>query len=81
MASVDVHLTARKDQVGEPWVWQLSRDFNVRVTIVKASVDSDFGWIHVRLDGAVEEIQRATAWLMTTGLHVDAQQRSVGVPE
>jgi len=28
--------------------------------------------------GPVEEIQRATAWLMTTGLHVEALQRAVG---
>ena len=34
-----------------------------------------------RWEGPVEEIQRATAWLMTTGLHVDAVQRSMGVPE
>jgi len=47
------------------------------VNIVKANVDTDFGWIQICLEGPVEDIQRATAWLMTTGLHVDALQRSV----
>lgn len=79
MAEVDIQLTARGEQVKEPWIWRLSRDFNVQVSITKANVDTDFGWIEVRLEGPVEEIQRATAWLMTTGIHVDTQQRSLGV--
>ncbi len=58
---------------------RLCRDFDVQVNITKANVDTEFGWIQVRLSGPVEEIQRATAWLMTTGMHVDAVQRSVGV--
>lgn len=77
MAEVDINLTARQETIGEPWIWRLSREFDVRVIIVKANIDADFGWMQIRLEGPVEEIQRATAWLMTTGLHVDALQRSV----
>jgi len=78
MAQVDINLVARGIQVEQPWIMRLSREFAVDVTILKANVDSDFGWLQVRLDGPVEEIQRATAWLMTTGLHVEALQRAVG---
>lgn len=78
MAEVDINLTARGAQVQEPWLWRLCREFEIKVSIVKANVDSDFGWIQVRLNGPAEEIQRATAWLLTTGMHVDALQRSVG---
>lgn len=77
MAEVDIMLTARAEQVKEPWLWRLSRDFDLKVNVVKASIDEEFGWAHIRVDGPLEEIQRATAWLMTTGLHVDSQQRSV----
>ena len=77
MASVDINVTARDEQVKEAWMWRLSREFEVQVTIVKANVDTDFGWLQLRFDGPVEEIQRAMAWLMTTGMHVDAIQRSV----
>ena len=59
-------------------MWRLSREFDVRVNIRKASIDGDFGYVLIELDGAVEEIQRATAWLMTTGMHVEALQRAVG---
>lgn len=79
LATVDINLTARGTQVAESWIWKLCRDFEVKVTIIKASIEPDFGWAQVQLEGPVEEIQRATAWLMTTGLHVDALQRSVGV--
>ena len=78
MERVDLNITAGKDAVSEPWMWRLSRDFNVKVNIKKANIDTDYGWVQVELEGPIEEIQRATAWLMTTGLHVEAQQRAVG---
>lgn len=78
MAHVDVTLIAGAETVNEPWLWRMSREFNVQVNIKKASVDTDYGWMQVELDGPIEEIQRATAWLMTTGMHVEAQQRAVG---
>jgi len=78
MAHVDVNVTAGREQVQEPWIWRLSRDFNVRVNLKKANIDGDFGWVQLELEGSIEEIQRATAWLMTTGLTVEALQRAVG---
>lgn len=78
MDRVDLNITAGKDAVAEPWIWRIVRDFNVRVNIKKANIDTDYGWAQVELEGPIEEIQRATAWLMTTGLHVEAQQRAVG---
>lgn len=78
MATVDINVTAGKEQVREAWVWQLCKEFNVKVNIRQANVDTDFGWMQLELEGPIEEIQRATAWLMTTGLHVEAQQRAVG---
>lgn len=78
MTRVDMNISAQKEQVGEPWIWRLSRDFNVKVTIHKANVDEDFGWMQISLEGPIEEVQRATAWLHTTGMHVDPLQRSVG---
>lgn len=79
MAQVTLNITAGKDAVREPLIWRLNREFNVKANILKANIDTDFGWMQLELEGEVEEIQRATAWLMTTGLHVDAQQRAIGV--
>lgn len=78
MACVDITLIAGGEAVNKPWLWRLSRDFNVQVNIKKANVDADYGWVQLELEGAVEEIQRATAWLMTTGMHVEAAERALG---
>jgi L-aspartate semialdehyde sulfurtransferase ferredoxin len=78
MAKVDVTLVANSEQVGSPWLWRLAREFSVQVNLKKANVDEDYGWLQIELEGPVEEIQRATAWLMTTGMHVEAHQRAVG---
>ena len=78
MDKVTLNVTAGKEQVGEAWIWRLAREFSIKVTICKANVDEDFGWMQIDLEGPLEEVQRATAWLHTTGLHVDPLQRSVG---
>jgi hypothetical protein len=77
MTVVELNLTASREQVRVPILWQLGREFQVRVNIIKAQIDPDSGWVHLELEGPTEEIQRATAWLMTTGIHVEALQRAV----
>jgi hypothetical protein len=78
MTEVDLSVTAGPDHIGEPILWRLGREFNVKVILKKANVDEDHGWVLITLAGPVEEIQRATSWLMTTGVHVEAQRRAVG---
>lgn len=78
MTSVDVKIVAGPSTINEPWLWRLGHEFDLRVNLKKANIDNDFGWVLVELSGAVEDIQRATAWLMTTGMHIEAQQRAVG---
>lgn len=77
MTTVDINISAGKDAVGQPWIWRLGHEFGLKVNIVKANIDTDYGWVNLQLIGPVEEIQRATAWLMTTGMHVEALQRAV----
>jgi len=75
-----VHMTiatTNPEQVKVPWLWRLGREFDLKVNILKANINEDAGWAFVALGGPVEEIQRATAWLHTTGLHVEPVERSV----
>ena len=75
-----VHMTiatTNSEQVRVPWLWRLGREFDLKVNILKANINEDAGWAFVALEGPVEEIQRATAWLHTTGLHVEPVERSV----
>jgi L-aspartate semialdehyde sulfurtransferase ferredoxin len=78
MTQVEINITAGREHVGEPWIWRLCREFECQVILKRANLDTDFGWMQLELHGPVEEIQRATAWLMTTGMHVEATQRAVG---
>lgn len=78
MTSVLVNVSGGSDAAKEPWIWRLGKEFNVKVNLVRANVDSDFGFMQLELSGAVEDIQRSIAWLMTTGLHVESQERAVG---
>ena len=78
MTSVEINITASKDHVGEAWLWRLGREFEVKVNLNKANIDDDFGWVNLTLEGSAEEIHRAIAWLMTTGMHIEALQRAVG---
>lgn len=50
----------------------------MKVNLVRANVDTDFGFMQIEISGAVEDIQRSIAWLMTTGLNVESQERAVG---
>jgi hypothetical protein len=79
MAVITVQISTRtSDQVKEPILYRLGRDFNVIPNIRRANVTEDYGFAEVDLEGSLEEVQRAISWLMTTGLTINAQQRSVG---
>lgn len=78
MNVVDVHVDANREQASQPWLWQLSRLFEVKVILKRANVDVNFGRYLITLEGSVEEIQRATAWLMTTGMKIESTARALG---
>ena len=78
MPTVEVSVSAGKEAVSTPWISTLCRDFELKIRIVKANVDTDFGWLQLQFEGPVEEIQRATAWLMTTGMHIQTETRALG---
>ncbi len=78
MSRVEVNISGGNETASEPWIWRLCRDFPVQVRIKRANIEADFGWASLELEGADEEIQRAVAWLMTTGLHVESMSRALG---
>ena len=80
MAVITVQISTRtSDQVKEPIIYRLGKDFDVVTNIRRAQVTDDYGFVEVDIEGSLEEVQRAVSWLHTTGLQVDALQRSVGV--
>lgn len=79
MAVITVRISTRTpDQVDQPIIYRLGKDYNVVTNIRRAQVNEDYGFAEVDIEGSLEEVQRAISWLHTTGLHIDAVQRSVG---
>jgi ABC-type methionine transport system ATPase subunit len=78
MPVITVQISTRtKDQVMQPILYRIGKDFNVVTNIRRAQVTEDYGFVEVDIEGTLEEVQRAISWLHTTGLHIDAKQRSV----
>lgn len=77
--TIDVKLsTNNPGQYDVPILFRLGKDFDIVVDIERAAFDAeDGGFIEVALSGPLGEIQRAIAYLHTTGLHVFPLQRSV----
>ena len=61
-----------------PLIYRIGKDFDAAVAIERAAFDEeDGGFIELALSGPLGELQRAIAYLHTTGLHVNPRQRSV----
>ncbi|HSV73904.1 MAG TPA: NIL domain-containing protein [Chthonomonadales bacterium] len=79
MAVITVHVSTRTpEQVREPILYRLGKDFHVVYNVRRARISEESGFVEIEIEGALEEVQRAISWLHTTGLSVDARQRSVG---
>ena len=65
-----VRFTFPPDLVKEPVVYRLGKDFDVVTNILQADVTVEIGWVDLELEGSVEEIDRALAWVASRGVQV-----------
>ncbi len=66
-----VYLTYPKEQVKEPLLYQVGKDFKVVTNIRQASVSDKIGLVALELDGEPEEIDRAIQFLIDKGVKVE----------
>ncbi len=71
MAIRRVRLTFEGDQITDPVIYQLGKDFEIITNIRRAEVHADVGWVILELDGAEAEIDLALAWASGKGVRVD----------
>ena len=70
--------TVNAEQGHQSLLYRVGKDYEVVVNLVQAAFDDEEGGsIEVTLSGELLSVQRAIAYLHTTGLHVDPRQRSV----
>lgn len=61
----------------KPILYELGKRFDIIVNIEKANLSNEAGWIQVTLNGDVDEIQRAVAYLNTLGVFVSPVELAV----
>jgi hypothetical protein len=65
------------EQASAPVLARVARDYRVALNIRFAAMDEEGGTIDMAISGALLEVQRAIAFLHTTGLSVSPTERSV----
>lgn len=71
MAKERVSLTFPEDLIKEPIVWKLGHQFKVITNIREAFVTEKIGRVGLEIEGEIDEIEKAIAWLKETGVRVD----------
>lgn len=71
MASKRVRFTFPEEQIKEPLIFLLGREFQVVTNIRMADVDEKTGWVLLELEGDPAEIDRAIAWMQSKNVRVD----------
>jgi hypothetical protein len=70
--------TVNPEQDHVPVLYRVGKDFGVVVNIERAEFDEEEGgYVEIAISGPLGEVQRAIAYLHTTGMHVFPRQRSV----
>jgi len=72
-----VYLTFSAENVREPIIWKLGREFEVVTNIRTAEVRDDMGLVGLELDGEREVVEQAVRWLEGQGVHVEPIEQSV----
>ncbi len=70
MAQRRVQFTFIGEQVKEPVIYRLGKDFPVITNIRRAQVEGDSGWVVLELEGDAESIEAGLNWVRSQGVEV-----------
>ena len=71
MARQRVKFTFAQELITLPVIYELGKNYEIVTNIRRADVTEDRGWVVLELDGAIDEIERALAWVASKGVRVD----------
>jgi L-aspartate semialdehyde sulfurtransferase ferredoxin len=80
MAKMRIHLTFPPEQIKDPVIYLLGRDFNLVTNIRRADVTATHGWVALEIEGRQDDLERGVAWLREKGLQVDPIEKDVIAP-
>jgi len=77
MAIERFYLTYNQDQIKEPIIYNVGRQFRVVTNIRTASVSDHIGIVGLELDGEQSEIDAAVRWISSQGVKVEPIEKNV----
>ena len=77
MAHLRFHIRFPEEQVRQPIIYQIGREYNVVTDVRRADVREATGWADVEFSGDTAEIERAVAGLRSKGCVVDPIELNV----
>ncbi len=77
MSRMRVRLTFPPEQIQEPIIYLLGKEFDIVTNIRRADVKADYGWVALELEGKQDNLERGIAWLKQKGVTVDPIERAV----
>jgi len=77
MASLKVRITFPEEQIKEPVIYQIGKEYKVVTNIRRADVTEKTGWVDLELIGETKEVEKAVAGLKKKGVKVDLIERNI----
>jgi hypothetical protein len=77
MSKQRVKFTFPQELITLPIIYELGKQYNLITNVRRADVTEDRGWVVLELDGQIEEIERALAWVADKGVRVDPVQGDI----
>jgi len=71
MAKQRLKFTFPPELITKPVIYTIGKQFNVVTNIRRANVTKDRGWVVLELEGKIEDIEAALAWVVEQGVRVD----------
>lgn len=66
-----LHLTFPENQVQEPVIYNLGKQFDIVTNIRRANVEDKFGWVILEVEGTEDALARGVRYLEDLGVQID----------
>ncbi|HYC57532.1 MAG TPA: NIL domain-containing protein [Candidatus Binatia bacterium] len=77
MAVHRFYLTYSQERIKDPIIYQVGKMFRVVTNIRGASISDHIGIVALELDGQIDEIEKAVAWIADQGVKVEPIEKNV----
>ena len=77
MAKQRVKFTFPQELITLPIIYEIGKQYSIITNVRRADVTEDRGWVVLEMDGPIDEIERALAWVAGKGVRVDPVQGDI----